>query len=547
MAGELAQIGRIPKRPLLPSSTTLHCNIRAARIRKESHALSNGFLLPILLNSLLLLQRCSAFVSPQQQQLHTRIAEVSSETMPFTLRMVVSSPPSSSVMTSSEEEGESDGEDGSSSSRKCKFMYMTEEEDRLLKEQGDLEASLMQTPMALTAMKLTGLSKSRPSSAGKGMGGAGAGGFGGVTKKGGAKKKKNQKQQLAPPKEVIGATYEPSPEVQALTQVIREDGLVRIDNVLSGEKADELRDYLIDLRKRAKEDIETGKIEDSQQRFADVLLNQNRCDLKIPLGPKPVHEALLDVLNDDEKSDKTKEDNDDGNAASISLVRSVIEGAFDHYTPSNPMGSRASLWELNCFMSNSGARRQLVHADCVCLDAIPGLDQFDTNSASDPAGEPILLTCFIALQDIDPSMGPTVFMPKTHNIRSHNVFFETGRDADSIPDDANHYSPKNEILRSRKSVIGAPLPKGSCIIFDPRVLHCAGANDCSDPDKTRALFYMTFKNPKVDSPGCPSTSGYGIANAELTMNELVSDLLWMERGKGEGTVARRVPLLAASP
>ena len=198
--------------------------------------------------------------------------------------------------------------------------------------------------------------------------------------------------------------------------------------------------------------------------------------------------------------------------------------------------------KLTGFMSKSGARRQLVHADCVCLDAIPGLDQTDTNSASDPAGAPILLTYFIALQDIDPSMGPTVFMPNTHNIRSHNVFFETGRDADSTPNDDR--SPKNEILRSSKSVIGAPLPKGSkgsCIIFDQRVVHCAGANDCSDPDKTRALFYMTFKNPKVNSPGCPSTSGYGIANAELTMSELVSDLLWMERGKGEGAVIASSP------
>ena len=102
-------------------------------------------------------------------------------------------------------------------------------------------------------------------------------------------------------------------------------------------------------------------------------------------------------------------------------------------------------------------------------------------------------------------------------------------------------------MKSSKSIVGAPIPKGSCIIFDPRVLHCAGANQCSDPDKTRALFYMTFKNPKVDSPGCPSTSGYGIANAELTMDQLVSDLLWMEKGGDEALAARRVPLMAVSP
>ena len=419
---------------------------------------------------------------------------------------------------------------------------MTEKEDRLLKEQGDLEARLMQTPAALKAVDLAKLVKKRSSSArsaGGGGGGFGGGGFGGGTKKSRGKKKQPPKKTVQAAKPSLETSTLLSPEVQALTEKIREDGLVRIDNVLSGAKADELRDYLIDLRKRAKESVENGEIEDSQQRFADVLLNQNRCDLKIPLGPKPVHEALLDVLDED-SSDGTNK------VASPSLVRNVIEGVFDHYcSPSNPTGSQASLWELNCFMSNSGARRQLVHADCVCLEGIPGLDHTDTNSPSDPAGEPILLTCFIALQDIDPSMGPTVFMPKTHNIRSHNVFFESGRDSDSTKTENN--SPKNEILRSSKSIIGAPIPKGSCIIFDPRVLHCAGANQCSDPDKTRALFYMTFKNPKVDSPGCPSTSGYGIANAELTMDQLVSDLLWMEKGGDEAKAPRRVPLMAASP
>ena len=80
---------------------------------------------------------------------------------------------------------------------------------------------------------------------------------------------------------------------------------------------------------------------------------------------------------------------------------------------------------------------------------IAGLDHTDTNSAKDPAGEPILLTFFVALQDIDPSMGPTVFMPNTHNIRSHNVFFETGRDNDSTRNE--NRSPKNDLLQvSRK-------------------------------------------------------------------------------------------------
>lgn len=457
---------------------------------------------------------CSAFLPARQAAMES--SPPSATRNSGSSYTILASTASSSVVSSDDE----------TSPRR--FMYMTEEEDRLLKEKGDLEASLMERPKPLKGMKLTGLVKPK----GTGGGGFGGGGFGNSkTKAVGGKKKKEVATKQQEPKKGTAAV---DPVVQALCKEIREEGLVRIDNVLSAQAADDLKDYLVDLRKRAKADVEAGIIEDSQERFADVLLNQNRCDLKIPLGPKPVHEALLDVLNDSS-----------GNAANNnpSLVRQVIEGVFDHYNGNNKLGSMASLWELNCFMSNSGARRQLVHADCVCMEPVRGLQHTNTNKDGEDAGEPILLTCFVALQDIDPSMGPTVFMPRTHNIRSHNLFFETGRDEDSTQTD--EYSPKNALLQKSPAVRGAPLPKGSCILFDPRVLHCAGANECSDPENTRALFYVTFKNPKVDSPGCPSTSGYGIVTAELTLDELVSDLLVLEKG-ADGT-AKRVPLLASSP
>jgi ectoine hydroxylase-related dioxygenase (phytanoyl-CoA dioxygenase family) len=233
----------------------------------------------------------------------------------------------------------------------------------------------------------------------------------------------------------------------------------------------------------------------------------------------------LDVLADKDSNDDT--------LYRPSLIRSVIEGVFNSYTSGAENGKYASLWELNCFMSNSGARRQLVHADNVCLEPVPGL-QGDGE-------EPILLTCFIALQDIDVSMGPTVWMPGTHTIDAHNRFFETGRDEASTKTET--YSPKNDILQSSMALIGAPLPKGSCVIFDPRVLHCAGANQCPDPSLTRALFYMSFKNPKIDNPGCPSTSGYGISTAELTMEQLVTDLVNEQKGQ----LLRYISLIASNP
>ena len=393
-------------------------------------------------------------------------------------------------------------------------MYMTEEEDRLLKEKGDLEASLMQTPTPIKPFKIR-------SSSDKASGGGGFGGGGQSSKQKKSRKIKKQNGDSSSSMPQEQQQQQDPAVVQQIINALEQDGIVRLDKVMSPQAADALREYLIDLRARSTAAIEEGLIHDSQERYADVLLNQARCDLKIPLGPEPLHQALLDVLMDGGKDQ-------DVDTLYPSMVRSVFEGVFDKY---QGRGKYASLWELNCFMSNSGARRQLVHADNVCLEPVAGLNDH----------EPVLLTCFIALQDIDASMGPTVWMPGTHTIEAHNRFFETGKDVSSTKTDG--YSPKDDVMQSSKSVVGAPLPKGSCVIFDPRVLHCAGANVCDDPDKTRALFYMSFKNPKVSDPGCPSTSGYGIATAELTMEELVTDLV--KERKGEP--ARHLALLASSP
>jgi Phytanoyl-CoA dioxygenase (PhyH) len=439
------------------------------------------------------------------------------------------SSPSSPVVN----EGEVDVDGDGSTPKRRRFMYMTEEEDQILKAKGDAEASLMQKAKPLKPFKFRQSGGFGGGSEGTGRGGKP--GFG-VNKTTSKSKKDHQKQQ-GTSKTSADAYQQTDPDmamVQALTQALKTDGIVRIENVLSPEKADNLRDYLVDLRARSKDEVEAGTIKDSQQRFADVLLNQNRCDLKIPLGPKPVHEALLDLLMKD--NGNTQDHTDSVQHRSLSLVRKVVEYTFETY---GGIGKDASLWELNCFMSNSGARRQLVHADNVCLDPVPGLHP----PGDSRADEPILLTCFVALQDIDSTMGPTIWMPGTHTLDAHNRFFETGRDITSTKTDS--CSPKNDILRASPAVVGAPIPKGSCVIFDPRVLHCAGENACADPEKTRALFYVSFKNPKIDNPGCPSTSGYGISTAELTLEELVSDLILYEAG--EGSSARRIASIASFP
>lgn len=360
-----------------------------------------------------------------------------------------------------------------------KFMYMTEEQDRELKEKGDHEAGLMSKGRVgpLKAAKI----KVRSGSGG--IGGGGSGGFGGG---GGGGRKKGKKKGGAKANKVTGSDA-PSATKPALgsndlhvaqakeySKLLASDGVVRIENVLPPGLADDMKQYLVDLRARATADVESGVVGNTQQRFADVLLNQNRCDLKIPLGPDPVNRALRHLLTE-------------------TVIRPILEEVYESY---GGTGKDATLWELNCFMSNGGARRQLVHADSV---------------AHTLGKEPVMLTCFVALQDVDDSMGPTTWMKGTHTEEAHGLFYE-GSDA-----------TKNELLRTSEKLSGT-LSRGSCAIFDPRTLHCAGGNMCPDPSNTRALFYVSFKNPKIDYPGSPSTSGYGIADAEATLAELCDGL-----------------------
>jgi hypothetical protein len=74
------------------------------------------------------------------------------------------------------------------------------------------------------------------------------------------------------------------------------------------------------------------------------------------------------------------------------------------------------------------------------------------------------------------------------------------------------------------------LPKGSCGIFDSRLLHCGGANRSAD-DTTRAIFYFSFKNPKIGYPGNPPSIRPELVS-KLTLDVLCKDLEGYPKGKG---------------
>jgi len=151
-------------------------------------------------------------------------------------------------------------------------------------------------------------------------------------------------------------------------------------------------------------------------------------------------------------------------------------------------------------MSDVGSQRQVIHPDTPFIDG----------------KGPVLYTCFIALQDVTLDMGPTTWLPRTHTKEAHAAFKDV-------------YC-KDELVKTQPAVLGL-LPKGSCGIFDSRLLHCGTANR-SNEGKSRALFYFSFKNPEVGYTGNPASIRLEFSAENIPLGALMEDLELFERGEG---------------
>mmetsp|Transcript_1045 Transcript_1045/g.2911 ORF Transcript_1045/g.2911 Transcript_1045/m.2911 type:complete len:382 (-) Transcript_1045:1446-2591(-) len=331
-----------------------------------------------------------------------------------------------------------------------------QEQEKVLVRRGELEEELMagtSSPLEANVVKVRGAGKS--------------GGFGG----GGSSGKKISTAAL-------------KAEGKAHAKVLKKNGVVRIDNVLSSDQADKMREYVLSSRQTSVEEVESGKVP-SLQRFADVLLRKDRCDLTMPLGQDDV---IADSLNE------------------------VLRESAVGQTIKVILGKGSVLYELSCLISDPGSQRQNMHPDTPYLE---GKDA-------------VLYTCFIALQDIRLDMGPTTWLPGTHTADAHEVFQDSNA---SIGGE----SRKDKLLRTTPSVLGL-LPKGCCAIFDSRCLHCGTAN--KSENDSRALFYFSFKDKKVGYPGNPASIRPEVGAAQITMEDLEEDLSSYSKGKGHPMIDR---------
>lgn len=326
-----------------------------------------------------------------------------------------------------------------------------QEQEKLIVQRGELEETLISnvTPLEAPKIKIRGAGKAR--------------GFG----KASSSSSNNNKAE--------GKEY---------AKVLKKEGVVRIDNVLSSETADALREYLYALRRKSESEVEEGKIQPIQ-RFADVLLKQNRCDLTVPMGDDIVTKALDESLR-------------------VSPIGAILSSIF---------GEDAVLHEFSCLMSDPGSQRQVIHPDTPFIEG----------------KGPVLYTCFIALQDVTLDMGPTVWLPRTHCKEAHDEFQDTFASEGSE-------SMKDALIRKQPAVLGT-LAKGSCGIFDSRLLHCGTANRSAN-GASRALFYFSFKNPEVAYPGNPASIRAQLASANVKLGELVKDLQSLSKGKASELIDR---------
>ena len=111
-----------------------------------------------------------------------------------------------------------------------------------------------------------------------------------------------------------------------------------------------------------------------------------------------------------------------------------------------------------------------------------------------------ILTAFCALQDIDATMGPTLFLPATHTAEAHADFFtyetfdlvfDSGDDEEdeAEQEEDRELAARTAALLESWSACRAELGAGDVALYDGRCLH---AGDANTSPRQRVLFYCSF-------------------------------------------------------
>ena len=270
---------------------------------------------------------------------------------------------------------------------------------------------------------------------------------------------------------------------------IKKDGVIRINAVLPGSLCDAMRG-IVDERLQAKlgQNSEAALHGTNAEGFGRVYSRKKRYDMYVR-NEGVFADALRHLLQNSvgdffrdlfAGESAPRERFSQSNSSLAQTHHSVVSLAARELNSSGTVdGDRlhASLFELSTMTSDPGSPRQPIHPD---------------NCWSDRA---LLYTAFVALQDIEDDMGPTLFLPGTHTRESHHTFLKGKGNAQA------------QFLTHAKYCT-SHLKKGDVQIMDSRVLH-AGLDNRSTAGKRRTLFYFTIRNPtasRADFIGIPRGS-----------------------------------------
>lgn len=243
--------------------------------------------------------------------------------------------------------------------------------------------------------------------------------------------------------------------LSALATELKASGVVRIDGALSPALVEELREFVDAERVQATADVKAGRC-DQKARFADLVLLDKRCDLLLPLHGPPIA-ALQELLGE--------------GSVLGPLLQEVV-------------GEAGVLQELACLTSEPGSAQQPLHPDTPWTPI------------------PSAYTAFIALQDVDVEMGPTLYLPGTQTKEAHTSFFGGDLSLGNAGVSGVRRPPiPEEFLRSREVKLGL-LKAGDLALYNQQTLHCGSANESRD--KVRRQFYISMKNPLAQSKLCAS-------------------------------------------
>ena len=160
------------------------------------------------------------------------------------------------------------------------------------------------------------------------------------------------------------------------------------------------------------------------------------------------------------------------------IVSKALNEVCSKFYPflSEQVGANALLYELSVIISDSGSRAQQFHSDTQILGRSSEKDA-------------LLITIFVALQDVNEDMGPTLLYPRTHTRRFHELYFGKKN---------SNATAQLAALGSVSAQTSMTLRQGSGFAMNSRLLHCGGAN--TSKSSRRRLLCVSFLGSNGNVP-----------------------------------------------